>query len=555
MQWAAAPVFLALLAVFVSTSATPGSATFRYDTAAAPSVVSFNLSEVAAENLAGVFEVTLDVGTLTDGTACNLSDPVVVNLVRQMNYSYIRVGGTEGDFTYYAMNDSSTHFPMPAPPPPFTRRLTAGVWDWFMSFSRAVGARVLFGLNAGPYVRDGAGAWTSGMARDLVNHNAVNHPGVMGGYEFGNEPDLYPVNFKGYFPNGSQWAQDMRIVRALLNQYEPELLTLCCDVMYTPLLGSLLPIEKEFVAAGGLESTNVTTWHYYPLFAKKMDRYIPQWLDIYYATPERLAMPLTLNEAHKWASRASDDASPAASQVWLGETASASFGGQVNVSDSWVDAMAAIDKAGLITRLGQQRAFRQEICASHGTTSSSEAEKVKAPGHATSPPYTLLDAQNRPRPTYYAMWLFRRLVGDRAFASTSSADENGLRAYAYAAAAPAAPPSTSAADEVVVTVVNPGNDTRTSPTMCFAAGSPRPAASGAVASVYEVTACDRELTGKHACVNGAMMAADPSTGAVSPLPPAASVPILPVAGSNCFTVGGDGQMAAHSVWFIRMAVA
>jgi len=526
--------------ITVSTAASIANAAVQSASTPTESTVWFDLNTTVATNLNGVFEVTLDIGTLTDGTVCNLSDPKIINLISAMRYSYIRVGGTEADFTHYALNDTSRHFPMPAPPKPFTRTLSGGMWDWFMTFAQTVGAKVLFGLNAGPPVRTPEGAWTSEMAAQMVAHNAEKFPGVMGGYEFGNEPDLYPLNFPGVFPNGTQWARDMQLVRTLLNLYDPGLLTVCCDVMYTPLLGSLLPIEKEFVAAGGLEWTNITTWHYYPLFGKPMDRFLPQWIDPYFATPERLAMPLTLNEAHKWATHASDDAGPTA-QVWLGETASASFGGQVNVSDSWVDSMAAVDKAGLITRLGQQRAFRQEICADHWTSANQTT--------TNSAPYTLLDRDHNPRPTFYVMWLFRQLVGDRAFASQSSPEYAGVRAYAYAARAGVhATPAGASGRSVVFTFVNPDNNTRSDLNMCFHTGSTQPA-SGSVAAVYAVGACNGELTGKSVCINGAEMTAD-SEGHLAPLPAPTGMPLLQQPGSGCFALPVSAVMAPHSVWFL-----
>jgi hypothetical protein len=527
----------------------------RVTAADTANTVLFNLSTVVATGLGGAMEVTMDIGTLTDGTFCNLTDPTFQNMVRALDYNYLRVGGTEGDLAFYDMADRSTTFPQSPPPAPFTRKLSGGVWDLLVQFAASVGTGIVFGLNAGPWVRNAStNAWIPDMANAFIEYNEARHRGAMTGYEFGNEPNLYPSTFN-VTPNGTQWAADMAVLRDMLNAINPGLFTLCCDVTYLPLIGEVLSLQQDFMAAGGHLHTDIATWHYYPLFSAKMNQWLPEWMDPYYATPARLAMPLTLNEALKWAYTFSKDSTPPATEPiatrrWLGETASVCFGGQDGVSNAFVDSLASMDKVGLITRLGHQKSFRQEICATHWTNPAN----ASASGHR-SPPYALIDLHNVPLPTYFTTYTFRSLVGDEAFASASSPDD-ALRAYLYAGKVP---------NTIVATLVNPQPAPRPQPLLCFAGvASSRPTDSSlsqdSTAELYELTGCTEGLTSRTVCLNGVEMTVD-AGGNPSPLVPV-SVPLTVVSSALhnaleplvCVSLG-NRTLPGEAAWLVQIPLS
>lgn len=459
-------------------------------------------------------QVTLDICVVVENHQCNTSSAVFQTMMKALNYTHIRIGGTEGDATFYDMANKHNS----VPPAPFTRILTGDVWDDFMEgFIKKVGiANVIFGLNAGPSSRNNDGSWNFSLAEQFIQYNtARKYPVTM--YEFGNEPNLYLFQFLS-FVNGTQFAKDVAQARQLVNKYDSSIGTACCDMSYAPFVGEIGDFFGDFVKAGGLKSVNVSTWHLYPTAAIKNSS-IPSWLNPIASTPERLINPWYLNQVSEWGSQFDEDIvsnDPTwQGERWLGETASAALSGQENVSNAFVDSLAYFDKIGQMGQLGQQKMFRQELCST------------------SNPPYALIASDLTPRPTYFATLLAHRLFGGYNLQAHSSSTT--LRSYA----------TTFKENEtqIVASIINVQNEERevslcVNGTMRFSS----------TVQLYELTGGNGEkpLESPIMFLNGQPLAVD-SNGNSHMLP----VPkTLAETSEGCYVVASNQVIPPYSVWLL-----
>lgn len=345
---------------------------------------------------------TTDIATFVDHDHCNFSDPVLRAMTSALRCRYMRVGGTQGDFTFYnnfpgSTVNVSTNDDLP---PHFHRVFSYRQWRGLLDFVRATNLAMYFGLNAGlggdSLVRnalDQGLAWVPNMASWLVNDLVTTGDvDLVAAFEFSNEPNLFP--FGGLIANatlawalnGTRLAHDIASVRRLLNDTHPLWKLVCCDAAYVPLFGEIdFEWVPEFAAAGGLAHVDETTFHFYPLLSGSFNKSLPPWADPFYASVGKVLQPFILNQVGYWADRFVADsglthegfqtslghrsdigkASAFLSvPVILGETGSAVGGGQDGLSNRYADVMEYVDKIGQMTLRGQNKMFRQTLCGS-----------------------------------------------------------------------------------------------------------------------------------------------------------------------------------------------
>jgi heparanase 1 len=396
-------------------------------------------------------------------------------LARELAPAYLRIGGTAADKVFYDLSAA----PLSRPPAPYQAVLTRAQWDGVNAFAAALDYRVLFTLNAGPGPRDANDVWQPDNARALLEYTRTKrYPVAL--WDFGNESNAYPVTMSlGYRVGASALARDVAAARALVSATTPGALLAAPSSAYWPVIGEFLPIYEDFLAAGGGESIDVVTWHYYPqqsrrcLFATRR------------ASPNRMLDPATLNEVDAWASRveAERDAHAKGKPVWLGESGNAQCGGEPGVSDAFVSGFWWLDELGRMARRGQPVLVRQTLSGSN---------------------YGLVDEDTlAPRPDYWTAVLWRRLVGARVL-DASAGEDSLLRIYAHCTRA-GAPDATPGAVTVAVVNLDPASGV-----------SLVLDAFGETADVYELSS--RDLASSEIRLNGAPLAAE-DDGAPPPLPP------------------------------------
>jgi hypothetical protein len=328
--------------------------------------------------------------------------PRLRRLAQELAPAYLRIGGTTADKVFYDMGAA----PPAAPPSGYGAVLTRAQWDGLNDFALALDYRVLFTLNAGPGPRDDDDVWRPDNARTLLEYtSAKKYPVAL--WDFGNEASAYPFTIRfGYRVSPAQLARDVAVVRTLVDQATPGTLLAAPSSAYWPVVGELLPLYGEFMAAGAGASIDVVTWHYYPQQSRRC------LLATRRASPDRMLDPVTLDEIDTWAGRVESkrDRYAKGKPVWLGESGNAQCGGEPGVSDTFISGFWWLDQLGRVARRGEQVVVRQTLSGSN---------------------YGLIDDDTLvPRPDYWTSVLWRRLMGDRVLDAAAGRDPL-LRVYAH----------------------------------------------------------------------------------------------------------------------------
>ncbi|XP_062592250.1 heparanase-like, partial [Saccostrea cucullata] len=101
-------------------------------------------------------------------------------------------------------------------------------------------------------------------------------------------------------------------------------------------------------------------------------------------------------------------------QLWIGETSSAWGGGAKGLSDTYVAAFMWLDKLGLAAKRNVGAVIRQTFYGAN---------------------YGLIDhITNEPNPDYWLTFLYKKMVGDYVFETTSSDKNRRVRFYCHCAA-------------------------------------------------------------------------------------------------------------------------
>jgi len=195
----------------------------------------------------------------------------VLNMTRALAPAFLRIGGTEADRAFYALepSDSTT------PPAPFRSILTAKHVDAIGGFAQAVGFDVCFTLNAGHGARGAGGEWESGQARRLMRYvRQRKYPFSV--FELGNEPNAWPLFHNGLLVQPEDYARDAReLCRARDDEcpaakvagpscaFWPSLGEVSAFVLWPPRrIATISKFTARVLAAEpGLD---IVTWHYYP---------------------------------------------------------------------------------------------------------------------------------------------------------------------------------------------------------------------------------------------------------------------------------------------------
>ena len=350
----------------------------------------------------------------------DVARPALVGLARALAPAYLRVGGTEADHVYYALDPGASG----ALPPGYELALSAPAWDALAGFASDAGLDLMFTLNAGPGPRAGGSAWHPDNAETLLRH-ARSRGQRVAVWELGNEVNGYWfIHGLDQQVSGAQYAADVARARQLVERWSPESRLAGPGSLFWPIVGEplrpMFGMLEEFLeqSARSDAPVDIISWHFYPQQSRRCPVATRR------ASPEQLLEPAHLDELGRWADellQLRDRHAPAA-EVWLGETGNAQCGGEPGVSDRFVGSLWWLDELGLAARRGQAVVVRQTLAGSD---------------------YGLLDdATLEPRPDYFASLLWKRLMGPTVL-DVRAAGDPFLRLYAHCAADPAAPGSVS----------------------------------------------------------------------------------------------------------------
>ena len=309
--------------------------------------------------------------------------------------AYLRVSGTWANATFFADTDIA-----PARPPPgFDSVLGRNRWRGVIDFARVVDVEIVTSFAISPGSRDADGAWKTDHAQRLID-TTRSLGGHIAAAEFMNEPTLAATNGAPPGYDAKAYGRDFRIFREWIQRAAPETL-----IVGPGSIGDAPPpsgpgiTTRDLLAASGLGIDRFSYHHYNTLSPRCGGRDDPtqalsgQWLA---RTEATLAIYSALRDAFE-----------PGKPIWLTETADAACGGN-RWDRTFLDAFRYLDQHGRLARAGVQVVMHNTLAASD---------------------YGLLDEGTfRPRPSYWAALLWRRLMGTIVLDANSAPD---LHLYAH----------------------------------------------------------------------------------------------------------------------------
>jgi heparanase 1 len=342
----------------------------------------------------------------------NFNQPQLDTMVQALAPAYLRIGGSEADKIYYAMQDNSNV--QPNAPAGYKSVMTAKQWDEINAFASRNGLQLVFTLNAGPSSRKADGSWDGANAAELLKYTA-EHGYRVALWELGNELNVF------WFVHGlkdqvspQQYDKDLVAARALVKLYMPSSRFAGQGSAFWPLLGEPLNLFYGYMPQY-LERSNgkmdLVSWHYYPQQSRRGP------IAVRRAFPSRLLDPKNLDEVKHWAEQMKKwrDSYAPGKPIWLGETGNAQFGGEPGLSDVYLGGLWWMDQLGLLARSGHDTVVRQSLAGMN---------------------YGMIDDSDlSPRPDYWNSLLWKRLMGTLVYDAKVGGDPSGkLRAYAQSSA-------------------------------------------------------------------------------------------------------------------------
>lgn len=352
-------------------------------------------------------------------------------LARAIGPSWVRVSGSWATGTYYDF-DGHTGGTAPAP---YRAVLTLAQWRGVLDFVRAVGGKLLVSFAVLPGLGNeecralgGTGAWDPAQVRMLLD-TAAELGTPVSAVEFCNEPNISFMGSAGadggpYVPDGYAQDQDA-FFRMMRREYPGVLLVGPCGAMdpVTPELAGLPLVRAlgdSFVTSDRLleachEAPDVFSYHIYGGVSERGAAFGRHWDADEAASDAALDVA---DEARRYYEPLRDRTCPDA-PLWVTESGDANCGGNTWGS-TFLDVFRQADE------LARFAAAAPGGVLFHNTLASSD--------------YGLLDEGDlMPRPNWWLLWLWRRLVGNGAYDQDSLvlsrvAGEGQAHVYAFARA-------------------------------------------------------------------------------------------------------------------------
>jgi hypothetical protein len=339
----------------------------------------------------------------------DLSNGKLRKLAAALGPAYVRVSGTWANTTYFADLD-----PAPSSPPSgFAGVLNRDRWKGVADFAAATDARIVTSMAISPGVRDAAGVWMPGQAKEFLDYTR-SVGGDIAAAEFMNEPTMATMGGapKGY--DAVAFGRDYKLFASFARQAAPGM-----RILGPGSVGeTTAPDAMIHYGSQGVIAT--------PDMLRQMGADIEAFSYHHYgAASQRCAgtpgMPQTSADAalsEEWLARTDQtlafyrylrDQFASGKPIWVTETADAACGGNPWAS-TFLDTFRYLDQLGRLAKQGVQVVIHNTLAASD---------------------YGLLDQKTlKPRPNYWGALLWRRLMGTTVLDSGVEIAE-GQHVYAH----------------------------------------------------------------------------------------------------------------------------
>ena len=338
------------------------------------------------------------------------TNPRLLKLAKELGPLWVRCSGTWATKTYYDFEDTGVV------PEGYQNRLTKAQWKNLIDFVIAVDGKlqISFANCAGLHSKDEP--WNPSQAKKIMDLSIeYGHP--VDAIEFTNEPNMMEgTGFpSGYMPE--HFRRDQDICHKWIRENYPEVLIVGpCSTDGNCLkmgLGQVRAAEgmyactTEELVEGCEEKLDVFSYHYYNGISDRLASIMPQsyWPAEYAHTDGYLAVPG--NAARAYAPIR--DRFVPGGQMWVTESGDAGGGGDAWAS-TYMDVLRTLNEAGEFCTITDGIIF-------HNTLASSDYGWLK---HGTY----------MPRPNYFAVLLWNRLMGNTVYDSEIAITE-GKHVYCH----------------------------------------------------------------------------------------------------------------------------
>lgn len=296
-------------------------------------------------------------------------------LAAALSPAYLRVSGTWANATFFAEAPGE-------PPSGFNSLLSRAQWRGVVEFARAVDAEIVTSFAISPGSRDPNGVWKPDQAQQLIDATRALG-GRIAAAEFMNEPTLAATNGAPAGYDAIAYGRDFKVFRDWMRRAAPDTLILGPgSVGDAPSPSASGITTRDLLAASG-PGVDRFSYHHYNTISPRCGGHD----DPAQALSEQW---LARTDATLRTYQAMRDAFEPGKPIWLTETADAACGGG-RWDQTFLDSFRYLDQLGRLARAGVQVVMHNTLAASD---------------------YGLLDeATFRPRPSYWAALLWRRLMG------------------------------------------------------------------------------------------------------------------------------------------------
>lgn len=331
----------------------------------------------------------------------DLYDEKLRSLAKEFGPLWVRVSGTWSTKTYYDLDDAMEG----KVPEGYLNTLTRKQWVGVLDFVKAVGAKLLISVSACPGVygtnQAPIPAWTPREAEKIFKFSS-DYGVPISASEFVNEPNMLAETG---FPQGytaDDHVRDQKIFQEWLNANYPD-----CLYVGPCTVGGDATLGKK---AGGVENLvmqtcksadlmgdvgtklDVFSYHYYNGVSERLGGVMPQahWLPEEATSEDYLAVAI---DNAKIYAPLRDTYCPGG-EMWVTESGDAGGGGDTWAS-TYLDVIRTLNEAGGFSQVTPGIIFHNTLAASD---------------------YAYLDRfTHEPRPNYFAVLLWTRLMGNTVY--------------------------------------------------------------------------------------------------------------------------------------------
>ena len=330
----------------------------------------------------------------------NLYDTRLRKLAKELGPLWIRVSGTWATKTYYDLDGKAGG----VAPEGYENILTREQWIGVLSFVKAMGAKLLVSVSNCAGIHSAEEPWKPDQAKMLFDFS--REFGVpISAAEFMNEPNLLSGSGapKGY--TVEHFIRDQDIFNKWLHDNYPECLAVgpCSvgggimgkmDIEKFPLKLLMKKLGTEAFIKGSKEPMEVFSYHYYNGVSERIaaGRHFVHWPASKAASEKYLD---SAGYCARAAAKLRDKYMPGA-QIWVTESGDAGGGGDTWAS-TYLDVLRTLNELGTFPTITDGVIF-------HNTLASSDYGWLR---HGTF----------EPRPNYFAVLLWSRLMGTTVYDS------------------------------------------------------------------------------------------------------------------------------------------